>query len=169
MCADMERLVATADILDPEIITTRLAELRATRKAIGPLPEGKAKRLTERFEIATAQIAGRFPQHFRGTEYDHAGNQKKKEGLCQRVETLVERHAKLRERATSVESLAEGLRQALAANAFKGESQGFSPEREIANERDQLKADWAKIRQVPGDAGPELEKRFASALSKLDV
>ena len=77
--------------------------------------------------------------------------------------------AKLRDRGSSVESLAEGLRQALAANAFKGDSQGFSPEREIADERDQLKADWAKIRQVPGDAGPELEKRFASALSKLDV
>lgn len=169
MCAEMERLVATADILDPEIVPTKLAELRATRKAIGPLPEGKAKRLAERFEAATIQIAERFPQHFRGSEYDHANNQKKKETLCRRAEALVERREKLRERGTSVESLAEGLRQALAANAFKGDSKGFSPEAEIATERDQLKADWAKIRAVPGDVGAALEQRFTTALAKLDV
>ena len=139
-----------------------LAVVARWRQA-GPPPRD-ATDVARRFADARNRVVEAHPSAFRKTELDPEANRSRMEKLCARVEALLPKT----EDATGA-SLAERLKEALAANTMGARGEAEARWKAAAVEVEAAQAAWKRLGPVPGDAGRVLGERFESACQRFSA
>jgi Domain of Unknown Function (DUF349) len=167
LVAELEALAATEGDA-PEGVAAKLQDLqvrwRQPRPGGGEVPSA----LEQRFVHARNAVPTRFPAAFAGTDLDPEANRQKRERLCDRIEALLAKTEAGTTAATSSVSLADQLRNALAANALGGKAVQEARGQALGEELKTLRAAWNRVGPVPSAAGAELQARFDRCASRLN-
>jgi hypothetical protein len=127
------------------------------RQAHGPAADSP---LAERRNRALALLQERHPESLRGTELDPSANLSRMEKLVARVEAQLSR-------PEASGSLAERLREALAANTMGGKGQAEARWREATADVEAAQAAFKKLGPVAGPQGEALRRRFQTACERF--
>jgi hypothetical protein len=103
LCAQMEGLLILEDLKQA---SQDLRALQAEWKSIGGASKEKSEALWSRFKKASDQVYERCKVHFAQLDEERAGNLKKKEELCARVEALAD-STEWKETAETIKALQE--------------------------------------------------------------
>lgn len=155
-----ETVAAPPDLLERlQGAHARWRQLRST----GPEAAAQDERL---LGLRHALVAA-YPDAFRGSDLDPDANRKRREKLVERAEALLEQLEPARPSGDrSVGSVADQLRQALAANALGGKKAAEERQRAQHEELGQIKSAWSRLGPLPGAEGHALQQRFDAACSR---
>jgi hypothetical protein len=121
----------------------------------------------ERLLALRHALVAAYPDAFRGSDLDPDANRKRREKLVERAEALCEQLEPSRPAGDgSVGSVADQLRQALAANALGGKRAAEERQRALHEELGQIKSAWSRLGPLPGSEGGALQQRFDAACSR---
>ena len=143
----------------------RVRSLRNRWNQSTPVVRQGADPLSARFMDALERLLAGTPDAFRGTELDIEANRQKMVKLCERVEGFLTDVAATP--ASSSQTLAMMLREALAANTIGGRAGEETKWRAMAEDVRSAQASWNRLGPVPGDAGRQLADRFHRACSRF--
>ncbi|HEY2943337.1 MAG TPA: DUF349 domain-containing protein [Vicinamibacteria bacterium] len=149
-----------ADAVPAEVAAKVLAVVARWRQA-GPPPRD-AVDVARRFADARNRIVESHPEAFRKSELDPEANRSRMEKLCAKVEALLPRSE-----AADGASLAERLKEALAANTMGARGEAEARWKASAAEVEAAQAAWKRLGPVPGEAGRALGERFESACQRF--
>jgi hypothetical protein len=154
-----------APLIEHPALLEQVRSLRSRWNQSSPAVRQGADPLSARFMSALERLLTTYPGAFRGTELDIEANRVKMEKLCDRVESF------LRDAATgpasSSQTLAAMLREALAANTIGGRAGEESKWRVMADDVRSAQAAWTRLGPVPSEAGRQLSDRFHRACSRF--
>jgi len=160
MVRELEEVPADAT---PEDVAAKVLAVVARWRQAGPPPRD-ATDVARRFADARNRVVEAHPSAFRKTELDPEANRSRMEKLCARVEALLPKT----EDATGA-SLAERLKEALAANTMGARGEAEARWKAAAVEVEAAQAAWKRLGPVPGDAGRVLGERFESACQRFSA
>jgi hypothetical protein len=150
----------------PHDLAERLHALGARWRETRAVGE-QAQAQDERYLGLRHSLVAAYPERFRGTDLDPEANRKRREKLVERAESLVEQLEPAHASADrSVESVADQLKQALAANALGGKRAVEERQRALLDELSQLRDAWRRLTPLPGHEGASLQQRFDAACSR---
>ncbi|PYQ07505.1 MAG: hypothetical protein DMF82_03755 [Acidobacteria bacterium] len=158
MVRELEEIPAGGDAT--EVAAKVLAVVARWRQA-GPPPRD-ATDVARRFAEARNHVVEAHPEAFRKTELDPEANRSRMEKLCAKVEALLPKVE-----AAAGASLAERLKEALAANTMGAKGEAEARWKAGAAEVEAAQAAWKRLGPVPGDAGRVLGERFESACQRF--
>lgn len=167
ICTELESLLP-ADTGDsppepPDGLAATVRTLRQRWSRAGAPARAQLEEITARFDRAMTRLAERFPAAFKGTELDPEANARRLEKLCERVESFIEQEPDV----SSTASLAERLKEALAANTIGGRVNDESRWRTAADAVKEAQAAAKRIGPLSTDAGAALMKRFRQACDRF--
>jgi hypothetical protein len=143
----------------------RVRSLRNRWNQSTPVVRQGADPLSARFMDALERLLAGTPDAFRGTELDIEANRQKMVKLCERVEGFLTDVAATP--ASSSQTLAMMLREALAANTIGGRAGEETKWRAMAEDVRSAQASRNRLGPVPGEAGRQLADRFHRACSRF--
>jgi hypothetical protein len=146
----------------PEDLSGKVLAVAARWRQAGPAPRDAAEGLARRFADARNKVVETHPDAFRKTELDPDANRARLEKLCAKVEALVPKAE-----ATAGASLAEQIKEALAANTMGARGEAEARWKASAAEVEAAQAAWKRVGPVPGDAGRALADRFEAACQRF--
>jgi hypothetical protein len=158
MVRELEEIPADAT---PDDVAAKVLGVVARWRQAGPLPHD-ATDVARRFADARNRVVEAHPSAFRKTELDPEANRSRMEKLCAKVEALLPKT----EDAPGA-SLAERLKEALAANTMGARGEAEARWKASAAEVEAAQAAWKRLGPVPGDAGRVLGERFESACQRF--
>lgn len=158
MVRELEEVPADAT---PEDVAAKVLAVVARWRQAGPPPRN-ATDVARRFADARNRVVEAHPSAFRKTELDPEANRSRMEKLCAKVEALLPKT----EDATGA-TLAERLKEALAANTMGARGEAEARWKATAVEVEAAQAAWKRLGPVPGDAGRVLGERFESACQRF--
>jgi hypothetical protein len=166
LVGELESLAAASE---PAAVS-RVQEIWNEWKKLGP-PTGALHELSDRLERAVSAIVLANPQGFSGGDLDPRTSRKKREKLCERLESMVEVLDSEKPKAAAIEDLAQRLKDALASNTMTGgKRQGAKTDwRGASDEVARLRNTWLRTPPVPGDEGRALSERFDKALHSFEA
>jgi hypothetical protein len=149
-----------ADAAPDDVAAKVLAAVARWRQA-GPPPRD-ATDVAARFAAARNRVVEAHAEAFRKTELDPEANRSRMEKLCAKVEALLPKAE-----AAAGASLAERLKEALAANTMGAKGEAEARWKASAAEVEAAQAAWKRLGPVPGEAGRALVERFESACQRF--
>ena len=158
MVRELEEIPADATTED---VAAKVLAVVARWRQAGPLPRD-ATDVARRFADARNRVVEAHPEAFRKTELDPEANRSRMEKLCAKVEALLPKTE-----ATAGGSLAERLKEALAANTMGAKGEAEARWKVSAAEVEAAQAAWKRLGPVPGEAGRVLGERFESACQRF--
>jgi hypothetical protein len=158
MVRELEEVPADAT---PDDVGAKVLAVVARWRQAGPPPRD-ATDVARRFADARNRVVEAHPSAFRKTELDPEANRSRMEKLCAKVEALLPKT----EDATGA-SLAERLKEALAANTMGARGEAEARWKATAAEVEAAQAAWKRLGPVPGDSGRVLGERFESACQRF--
>lgn len=167
--ADLEALAAGLQQPDAptEGLLDRVRSIRTGWQQAGSVPREVLRDLATRFDTALGAVLAAAPDAFRHTELDTASNRRQLEQLCERVEQVAARQPAMAAASSSVATLADQLRERLAANTIGGrvddESKWKSQEYEVR----QAQEAWQRVGYVPDAVAAPLAARFQRAVQRF--
>ncbi len=156
---------ASLAVEDTPALLERVRSLRNRWNQSTPVVRHGADPLSARFMDALERLLAGTPDAFRGTELDIEANRQKMVKLCERVEGFLTDVAATP--ASSSQTLAAMLREALAANTIGGRAGEETKWRAMAEDVRSAQASWSRLGPVPGEAGRQLADRFHRACSRF--
>ena len=142
-------------------VAAKVLGVVARWRQAGPPPRDAAD-VARRFADARNRVVEAYPEAFRKTELDPEANRSRMEKLCAKVEALLPKAE-----AAAGASLAERLKEALAANTMGAKGEAEARWKASAAEVEAAQAAWKRLGPVPGDAGRALAERFESACQRF--
>jgi hypothetical protein len=158
MVRELEEIPAGGD---PAEVSAKVLAVVARWRQAGPLPRD-AVDVARRFADARNRVVEAHPEAFRKTELDPEANRSRMEKLCAKVEALLPKAE-----AAAGASLAERLKEALAANTMGAKGEAEARWKTSAAEVEAAQAAWKRLGPVPGEAGRVLAERFESACQRF--
>ncbi len=170
ICQELETLLAATETEaapNSKTVAESVQESWSNWKRIGLVPKDQDDSIEKRFREVCEKLVSIAAGGFQGTELDPSANRKKRQRLCERLEELVKTYAGKSSAATSLDNLAERLKDALAARTIGGEASGEKKIdwREATQQVKRLKSNWERLGPVPGEIGETLAARFQKAYS----
>jgi len=156
---------ASVPVENTSALLERVRSLRNRWNQSTPVVRHGADPLSARFMDALERLLAGAPDAFRGTELDIEANRHKMVKLCERVEGFLTDVAATP--ASSSQTLAAMLREALAANTIGGRAGEETKWRAMAEDVRSAQASWTRLGPVPGEAGRQLADRFHRACSRF--
>jgi hypothetical protein len=156
---------ASLPVENPVALLERVRSLRNRWNQSTPVVRHGADPLSARFMDALERLLAGTPAAFRATELDIEANRQKMVKLCERVEGFLTDVAATP--ASSSQTLAAMLREALAANTIGGRAGEETKWRAMAEDVRSAQASWSRLGPVPGEAGRQLADRFHRACSRF--
>jgi hypothetical protein len=156
---------ASLRVENPVALLERVRSLRNRWNQSTPVVRHGADPLSARFMDALERLLAGTPAAFRATELDIEANRQKMVKLCERVEGFLTDVAATP--ASSSQTLAAMLREALAANTIGGRAGEETKWRAMAEDVRSAQASWSRLGPVPGEAGRQLADRFHRACSRF--
>lgn len=151
----------------PEDLGTQVQALRTAFAGLPRVESGEMQALQERWRVALAALASRWPDAFAGTDLDAGAIQGRLEKLLAKVERLLNEEGPAPAGPGSdTASLADRLRSALANNAM-GVRPDESKWRAARKTVEEAQETWRRITMVPTDETRALEARFRAACTKV--
>ena len=167
VCTELEALLPAADAETPadapEGLADQVRALRQRWKQAGSVPRAKMADLTDRVDRTLQRLATVFPAGFKGTDLDLDANVTRLEKLCDRVEAFIKEEVDV----SSVTSLAERLKEALASNTIGGKTDDEAHWRTATESVKDAQNAFRRVRPVPAEAGAALTKRFRQACDRF--
>ena len=158
MVRELEEIPAEAS---PDDVAAKVLAVVARWRQAGPPPRD-ATEVAGRFAAARNGVVEAHPEAFRKTELDPEANRSRMEKLCAKVEALLPKAE-----AAAGASLAERLKEALAANTMGAKGEAEARWKASAAEVEAAQAAWKRLGPVPGEAGRALAERFESACQRF--
>ena len=158
MVRELEEIPAGGE---PAEVAAKVLAVVARWRQAGPPPR-EAADAARRFADARNRVVEAYPEAFRKTELDPEANRSRMEKLCAKVEALLPRAE-----AAAGASLAERLKEALAANTMGAKGEAEARWKASAAEVEAAQAAWKRLGPVPGNAGRILSERFESACQRF--
>ncbi|PYQ12214.1 MAG: hypothetical protein DMF80_18920 [Acidobacteria bacterium] len=158
LCLEMEQMASGTA---PSGVGPRVLEIVNRWRQAGPPPRESAEALSRRFADARNRVVEARPEAFRKTELDPEANRARMEKLCARVEALLPRAE------AAGASLAERLKEALAANTMGARGEAEARWKAAAAEVEAAQTAWKRLGPVPGEAGRALAERFEAACHRF--
>jgi hypothetical protein len=158
MVRELEEIPAGGDAAE---VAAKVLGVVARWRQAGPPPR-EAADVARRFAEARNRVVEAHPEAFRKTELDPEANRARMEKLCAKVEALLPKVE-----AAAGASLAERLKEALAANTMGAKGEAEARWKANAAEVEGAQAAWKRLGPVPGDAGRVLGERFESACQRF--
>jgi hypothetical protein len=152
-CEAVEALVASSEVPDDLAAQVSAAQLRLRQG-------GAARELGDRFRTAVAALVAKSPASFQGTDLDPQATRKKMEKLCARVEALAPAVP------AAQMSLAEQLKNALAANTMGAKGEAAARQKARADDVQAAREAWDRLSPLPGAEGDALRARFQAAADR---
>jgi len=169
LCEALEQALSGAGEPEtPEDVAKLLLETWDTWKSVGPIPFDEEQPLQDRLNALSAQAVETHPAAFKGSPLDPEANARRQTELCIQAEVLAATAKEKREgeriklEEQDAESMAARLKEALASNTFKQESQAEITQR-ATDQITSLRRSWSRVGPVPGDQGRDLRERFDKA------
>jgi hypothetical protein len=167
LVAEAEALAAVSEASSEA--ASRVNEIWEEWKKLGP-PGREDRDRSERLEQAVASVVLRNPESFSGGDLDPRASRKKRQKLCERLESVVEELGPGHGSPAPLEDLAQRLKDALASNTMTG---GKRPPSRVdwrgaSDEVARIRNTWLRTAPVPGDEGLALAERFHKALRSFD-
>jgi hypothetical protein len=159
MIRELEELSASEA---PEDLSGKVLAIAARWRQAGPAPRDAADALARRFTAARNKAVEAHPEAFRKTELDPEANRSRLEKLCTKVEALLPKAE-----AAAGASLAEQIKEALAANTMGARGEAEARWKASAAEVEAAQAAWKRVGPVPGEAGRALTERFEAACQRF--
>jgi len=159
MIRELEELSAAEA---PEDLGGKVLAIAARWRQAGPAPRETADALARRFADARNRVVEAHPEAFRKTELDPEANRSRLEKLCAKVEALIPRSE-----VAAGASLAEQIKEALAANTMGARGEAEARWKASAAEVEAAQAAWKRVGPVPGEAGRALTERFEAACQRF--
>jgi hypothetical protein len=170
LLAEAEAWLPAADggapVEAPADLAERVLQLQARWRQAKPLARDAAAALDERLVKLRNGLVAAYPDRFRGTELDPDANRKKRERVIEKAEALLA-NVQATEAPAAGASVAEQLRNALAANAFGGRAAAEARSRGFAEELHQIRAAWGRLGPLSGADAESFQARFDSACSRV--
>jgi hypothetical protein len=164
ICAELESLLAAdATTETPEGLAQAVRALRQRWNRAGAPPHAQLAPITTRFDRALTRLADHLPTAFKGTELDREANTRRLEQLCERVESFIQEEVD----ATSTASLAERLKEALAANTIGGKVDDDSRWRAAIDAVKEAQAAAKRVGPLAADRGAAVTARFRQACDRF--
>jgi hypothetical protein len=145
----------------PSDVAAKVLAVVARWRQAGPPPRD-ASDVVRRFAEARNRVVEAHLDAFRKTELDPEANRSRMEKLCAKLEALLPKTD-----ATTGASLAERLKEALAANTMGARGEAEARWKAGAAEVEAAQAAWKRLGPVPGDGGRVLSERFESACRRF--
>jgi len=158
MVRELEEIPAGGE---PAEVAAKVLGVVARWRQAGPPPRD-AVEVARRFADARNRAVEANPEAFRKTELDPEANRSRMEKLCAKVEALLPKAE-----AAAGASLAERLKEALAANTMGAKGEAEARWKASATEVEAAQAAWKRLGPVPGDAGRALSERFEAACQRF--
>ena len=158
MVRELEEIAAGGD---PAEVSAKVLAVVARWRQAGPPPRD-AVDVARRFADARNRVVEAHPESFRKTELDPEANRSRMEKLCAKVEALLPKAE-----AAAGASLAERLKEALAANTMGAKGEAEARWKTSAAEVEAAQAAFKRLGPVPGEAGRVLAERFESACQRF--
>jgi uncharacterized protein DUF349 len=146
----------------PEDVAGKVLAIAARWRQAGPAPRDAADTLARRFDDARNRVVEAHPEAFRKTELDPEANRSRLEKLCAKVEALIPKSD-----VAAGASLAEQIKEALAANTMGARGEAEARWKASAAEVEAAQAAWKRVGPVPGEAGRALAERFEAACQRF--
>jgi uncharacterized protein DUF349 len=159
MIRELEELSAAEA---PEDVAGKVLAIVARWRQAGPAPRDAADALARRFADARNRVVEVHPEAFRRTELDPEANRSRLEKLCAKVEALIPKTE-----VAAGASLAEQIKEALAANTMGARGEAEGRWKASAAEVEAAQAAWKRVGPVPGEAGRALAERFEAACQRF--
>jgi hypothetical protein len=159
MIRELEELSAAEA---PEDVAGKVLAIAARWRQAGPPPRDAADALARRFADARNRVVEAHPEAFRKTELDPEANRSRLEKLCAKVEALIPKSE-----VAAGASLAEQIKEALAANTMGARGEAEARWKASAAEVEAAQAAWKRVGPVPGEAGRALAERFEAACQRF--
>jgi len=159
MIRELEELAAAEA---PEDLAGKVLAIAARWRQAGPAPRDAADALARRFADARNRVVEAHPEAFRKTELDPEANRSRLEKLCAKVEALIPKSE-----VAAGASLAEQIKEALAANTMGARGEAETRWKASAAEVEAAQAAWKRVGPVPGEAGRALDERFEAACQRF--
>jgi hypothetical protein len=171
VCAQMEHLADAAAAGEggdaPADLLGAARALRGRWQHAPAVPREAEERLAERFDAALVRLVEAAPDRFRGTELDLDANHRRLEQLCARVENLAPRVPSSGTETSPAFTLAQQLREALAANTIGGRVDEEAKWRAAAEDVRRAQEDWHRVGPVRPGVQAELLARFQRAAQRV--
>jgi len=158
MVRELEEIPAEAT---PADVAAKVLAVVARWRQAAPPPRD-AVDVARRFADARNRVVEAHPEAFRKTELDPEANRSRMEKLCAKVEALLPRAE-----AAAGATLAERLKEALAANTMGARGEAEARWKANAAEVEVAQAAWKRLGPVPGEGGRALGERFESACQRF--
>lgn len=168
-CDELETLLAGAeDEESKKALAEKLGDMWREWPGIAPIPFDEVERTDKRFHEACCRIIETCQAELADTEFSPEATENKRKSIIAHLEKLVPGKGASDSTGDDDEApdLAQQLKQAMAANAFRKEAQTQEKAR-VQEQAERALKNWRALPPTPSDAASELEQQFKKVFEKV--